>query len=201
MQIHLEQIKGSKNVFAYNFTAQRNTWSHQRRKRREKKNLSKLLDGSCDGDSSVSSEVQNQSSTSDDSRMDTSSTEVIADNKQAASVPENSSCVCKRISTPDLENALNKLAEVKVNSPGSMKRELEEDDCEDYYQFKKSKPMDVSCQCTQNELYLKAMLVIRRENTEVHVELSRIEGTENREVLHQIMQYIKNNLKFKECKT
>lgn len=112
-------------------------------------------------------------------------------------------CTCKnetsaRTTTPDLENALNMLAEVQVNgSPSSSKRELE-DDSDHYYQNKKSKTANGEiCRChNMGEFYLKAMLVVRYEgNADICIELSWLDGTENREVLHQIMQYIKNNLK------
>lgn len=168
LQISFEKIKSSKNVIAYNFVATRNTWSHQRRKRREKQVISKVLD-------------ENQ-------KMDVSTFQQNSD--QIAK-----SCSCNRATTPDVENALNKLAEVRMTSPVGAKRELEEDDCVEYYQYKKMKTEIGDCKCHHNEFYLKALLVLRNVNDEVSVELSWIEGTENRELLHQIMQYIKNNLK------
>lgn len=86
-----------------------------------------------------------------------------------------------------------------MTSPaGGAKREHEDDDSEGYYQHKRIKTSATDCTCHQNEFYLKAVLVVRSENDEVSVELSWMEGTENREYLHQIMQYIKNNLKLSE---
>lgn len=85
-----------------------------------------------------------------------------------------------------------------MTSPGSSKRHLEEDDVDDYYRHKKMKTASGECKCHLNEFYLKALLVVRNDDSEVSVELSWIEGVENREVLHQIMQYIRNNLKVDE---
>lgn len=117
--------------------------------------------------------------------------------KLKADVSASENCTCNRATTPDVENAMNKLAEVRMTSPGSGKREHEDDD-EGYYQYKKIKTTVGGCKCHLNEFYLKALLVIRNENSEVSVELSWIDGTENREMLHQIMQYIKNHLKLGE---
>lgn len=170
LQMSFEKIKSSKNVVAYNIVARKNTWSHQRRRRREQQKIHKLL-----GDPTE---------------------EVELDAEQNPEAETSTKCDC---STPDVESALNKLAEVRMSSPpgGAAKRESE-DDVEEYYQSKRIKIAAGECKCHLNEFYLKALLVVRREGSEVGVELSWIEGVENREVLHQILQYIKNNLALPE---
>lgn len=182
-QISFEKLKSSKNVVAYNFVATKNTWSHQRRKRREKQKTNTLFD-----DGSGFTENSNDGLIKMDVGECSQTTE------------STTTCICNRATTPDVENALNKLAEVRMSSPaGGVKREHEDDDDDEgYYQHKRVKTSVGGCRCHQNEFYLKAMLVVRSENEEVSVELSWLEGTENRELLHQIMQYIKNNLKLSE---
>lgn len=183
-----EKIKVGKNVIAYNFVATKNTWSHQRRNRRAKHTMNQLL--SCSGF------TDKEESCNENLKIDASAVENCSEqNKSDGAIGH---CPCFRATTPDVENALNKLAEVRMSSPGSGKREYEEDDNESYYQNKKIKTAVGECKCHLNEFYLKALLVIRNENSEVTVELSWVEGIENREVLHQIMQYIKNNLKLCE---
>lgn len=177
-----EKIKSTKNVVAYNFIAVKNTWSHQRRKRREKQKVNKLLlNDSDNSNETVEMEISNLDANCQKNQMDEIET----------------SCTCNRVTTPDVENALNKLAEVRMTSPSGLKRELEDDeDTDGYYLHKRMKTNVGECNCHHDEFYLKVLLVIRNENNEVSVELSRIDGIENREVMHQIMQYIKNNLKF-----
>lgn len=197
MQITLEEIKHSKNVIAYNFTATKNTWSHQRRKRREKRKVSILLTEPNE-EQEVSPKKKSPDSSFEDNKMEVNNTETTVENQ----IPLD--CTCEnhqnqseeRMTTPDIENALNKLAEVSVTSPGSAKREFEDDDCEDYYKSKRAKITTDGCRCHQNEFYIKGLLVVRRhEESQLCIELSWIEGSENREILHQILQYVKNNLK------
>lgn len=194
LQITLEEIKHSKNVIAYNFIATKNTWSHQRRKRREKRRVSTLLTDPNEEENSP--KTKSPESSFEDNKMEVNHTETSTVQNQPP--PD---CTCEdgseeRMSTPDIENALNKLAEVNVTSPGSAKREFEDDDCEDYYKSKRAKITNDGCGCHQNEFYIKGLLVVRRhEESQLCIELSWIEGSENREILHQILQYVKNNLK------
>lgn len=187
-QINLENIKRGTNVIAYNFTATRNTWLHQRRKRRAQRRLSKLSNSSDDAIVATEPTPPPSGETS----LENTSMEV--DGLPQAT--ETSDCICGL--RTDLENALNKLAEVDVNSsPGSAKRELEDDDADDFYQSKKFRSDTGECKCHLNEFFVKGLLVVRRdEESHVWVELSWLEGSENREVLHQILQYVKNNFKF-----
>lgn len=190
MQIDYEKIKDTKNLVAYNITATKNTWSHQRRKRREERKLSQLLNENDNKQEALRHSVQSSSA---DTSME-------VDGERATQNGQKATCTCKnstgRTTTPDLENALNMLAEVKVNSPTGTKRELEEDDSDYYYHHKRTKTVVGECTCHVGGIYLKALLVVRREdNADICIEVSWLEGTENREVLHQILQYIKNNLK------
>lgn len=163
--------------------ATKNTWLHQRRKRREEQKLNRLLN---EGDKTKD--------LNEDLKMEFS---VNGENSQEHNNSETTSfCTCNRATTPDVENALNKLAEVRMSSPSGTKRSFEDENAEGYYRNKKIKVGMGECKCHNYEFYLKALLVVRNENNEFSVELSWIEGTENRELLHQIMQYIKNNLKF-----
>lgn len=206
LQIDFEKIKDSKNLAAYNITSTKNTWSHQRRKRRDQKKLSVLLqndDKTQEKKEKLSPEATSPSSSANTSmEVDAESKDLEKDANKIIKNDQETVCTCKngatnRTTTPDLENALNMLAEVQVNgSPTGTKRELEEDDCDYYYEHKRTKTVVGQCACHVEEFYLKALLVVRPEdNTEICIELSWLEGSENREVLHQIMQYIKNNLK------
>ncbi|GLV35024.1 uncharacterized protein CBL_09504 [Carabus blaptoides fortunei] len=61
---------------------------------------------------------------------------------------------------------------------------------EGYYNMKKPKVTS-----TNDEVYLKITLVLRRLASEYHLEMSFVEGSAGRDTVHQVMQYFKNNWK------
>ncbi|KAF5282425.1 hypothetical protein FQA39_LY17540 [Lamprigera yunnana] len=128
-------VKDGKHSVRYSISAQSNTWSHQRRKRREKE------------------------------RLDSNATDV-----------------------EEVQVASKLIANMKVHSPkGPTKRELEEDG---FYNCKRLK-MEIGYE----EPYLKGFVNLKKDTNNVVVEFHFDEGCAGWEGLHQILQYVKNNLK------
>lgn len=66
-------------------------------------------------------------------------------------------------------------------------------DSDDEGYYNNIKKLKVSS--TNEEIYLKITLVLRRLASEYHLEMSWIEGSAGRDTVHQVMQYFKNNWK------
>lgn len=117
-----------------------NTWSHQRRKRREQQRL-----------------------------KTTSESEIV-----------------NKIEESEIIDNMNNM---KVNSPNSSKRNLEEDDSmEEYYNAKRF------CSDNNNKAYLEFMVKVYEEG-QFLLELYLLNECSDKDSLNQILQYIKNNLK------
>lgn len=67
------------------------------------------------------------------------------------------------------------------------------DDSDDEGYYNNIKKLKVTS--TNEEVYLKITLVLRRLASEFHLEMSWIEGSAGRDTVHQVMQYFKNNWK------
>lgn len=93
----------------------------------------------------------------------------------------------------EVESAADLVAQMSVASPTSSlsppKREHESDD-EGESSSKKFKEDAF----VNNNCYLRTTLVVRKEKSEVAIELSFVEGNANRDGLHQVLQYIKNHI-------
>ncbi|KAF5287668.1 hypothetical protein FQR65_LT12198 [Abscondita terminalis] len=138
LSISNETVKEGKNSSSYCITAATNTWSHQRRKRRERERLNSVLEEKKDEDVQTTSDM-----------------------------------ICN----------------MTVHSPkGPTKRELDE---EGFYNTKKIK---MGTTGDYEECYLKASVNIRKEASGVVIEFIFVEGVAGREGLHQVLQYIKNNI-------
>lgn len=131
--------------------AYQNSWSHQRRKRREKKRLNSFLEPS-ETEANEFSELEGDKS-------------------------------------PNSAEITSNLAELAVHSPTSSKREYEEDSSDGYYKTKKMK-----LETDKNPFYMEFSLQIHLNNDNFLLEMQLLQGTASRDSLHQIMQYLKNNL-------
>lgn len=130
--------------------AYQNTWSHQRRKRREKKRLNSIL---------ISAETTN-------------------DNKELDGEK-----------SPNSVEITSTLAELAVHSPTSSKREYEEDSSDGYYKTKK-----IKLETEEKSFYMEFSLQLHTSEDNFLLETQLLHGTAGRDSLHQIMQYLKNNL-------
>lgn len=96
-------------------------------------------------------------------------------------------------SPPCIDTATNLISDLQVRSPS--KREYEDDD--GYYNCKRVKLEDENTMdvCA---VFLKASIIIRKDVNGLHIELIWDDGLANKDVLHQVLQYIKNNLKVEQ---
>lgn len=155
LQLDYNVVKESKNVLGYCVTAHSNTWSHQRRKRRERQRLNSLL-----SENNNDYKVCNPSTSFDDGST-----------------------------SLDIQDASEQVANMQVKSPtlkSPSKRELDDDG---FYNYKKMKTD------SYNDCYLKCSIVVRKNDSNIVIELLYLDGTAGKEGIHQVLQYIKNNLK------
>ncbi|KAF2883512.1 hypothetical protein ILUMI_22685 [Ignelater luminosus] len=92
-------------------------------------------------------------------------------------------------SSLDVQNASEQVAKMKVTSPSlksPSKRELDDDG---FYNYKKMKTD------SYDDCYLKTSLVVRKNDSNIVIELLYLEGSAGKEGIHQVLQYIKNNFK------
>lgn len=138
LEIEFQEIKHIKNLIEYVITAYSNTWSHQRRKKREKLRLS--------------DEIKNENNNEKNEVLET----------------------CE------------KLAEFSVRSPSS--KRPHEDDC-GFYNAKK-----IKTDTDLEKVFLKAKISVMKIEDCIGLELLYFDGSGTKEALHQVLQYIKNNL-------
>lgn len=120
----------------YCLTAASNTWSHQRRKRRERERLNTVLESDV----------------------------------------------------PEVESAADMVAQLAVASPSKREYQSSDDEEGSHKKFKQEGLVNNNC-------YLKSTLVVRKESSQITVEMSFIEGSASRDGLHQVLQHIRNNVK------
>lgn len=92
-----------------------------------------------------------------------------------------------------VERTTELIEQMKVKSP--KKRELDDD--EGYYNNKRFKTGAESDEnpIVRRNLLLSAKVSMFKDAYNINIELSWNDGHGNRDVLHQILQYLKNNLK------
>ncbi|XP_044262035.1 U6 small nuclear RNA (adenine-(43)-N(6))-methyltransferase [Tribolium madens] len=144
LQMDFQEIKHVKNLVEYVIVAYSDTWSHQRRKRREKLRLS----------------------------------------------DEMKKCGNNNLDSPERNEVCEKLAELGVNGSPSNKRALDED-CGFYNAKKRKTELD---ECNSEKIYLKAKISVAKIEDCIGLELLFFEGKGTKEALHQILQFVKNNL-------
>ncbi|EFA12179.1 U6 small nuclear RNA (adenine-(43)-N(6))-methyltransferase [Tribolium castaneum] len=144
LQFDFQEIKRVRGLVEFVVVAFADTWSHQRRKRREKLRFS-------DG---------------------------------------GRKCDNNNLDSPERGDVCEKLAELGVGGSPSSKRALEED-C-GFYNAKKRKTE--SDDCNSEKIYLKAKISVARVGDCIGLELVFFEGKGTKEALHQVLQFIKNNL-------
>lgn len=182
--ISYKEIRHSKNVIGYNIKALSNTWSHQRRKKREEKRRLSILNSSSL--STNSSETNNGTELLEDCKLE--KFEIIeAESLETGTESKNLSSSLSP-TNPEFENTCNLFAELGVK-PISSKRELDEEN--EYYCSKKLKTKSPE----KEKCFLEALVCLRHEKGQFSFELSWIDGSANKDVLHQVLQHFKNNLK------
>ncbi|XP_021934839.1 methyltransferase-like protein 16 isoform X2 [Zootermopsis nevadensis] len=266
LQIEYKELKRSKHTSLFEVTAQRNTWTHQRRKRREQKKYETQLvseeDNLCETAVSPKKEGCNIStetvSTLKESRfaIEGSPTSAVqpqlqTDMKSMKRKHDNSVCENnKKISKgeeqerlqerDDLLNCMDQAHESEFPYEGNLQstshselysysvksvssrksqnpeindnRESSEGNKNDKRNAEitqdsvsKNEECDLSSpHCSQkryqtetktDSCILKSVVSVRKSGPEIHIEMALIEGTCGLDAVHQIMQYIKNNLK------
>lgn len=161
LQMIIKPIGISKNVRSFQIIAKQNTWSNQRRKRRDQKR-----------------------------RMSDTSDICLNNNELSNTTPLMSE------DSPILETTTDTLSSLTVHSPGSSKRAS--DDSDDEFGFYRHKRQKLSLVDEQEAVILNGDVFVRREGTTVKLEMLYREGTGGKDGIHQVMQYVKNNLIIRE---
>jgi hypothetical protein len=267
LQIQYKKLKGKKHSSVFEVMAQRNTWTHQRRRRREKQKLEtqQILEGNDSHETSVSPkreecndsidtgsilkgsgfiipdssttpvQLQSQSDMKSLKRKAGENSEYGNNSKQLKSGDQGSlkeaddslDCAdqtCKSgFPTADIPKLMNQselysysVQSARVEASQYLKMEnnssdsVEENkDCERKIEIVQDRVNKNECDVTaagsvqkrqENETktdvcLLKALVSVSKVGSEIHIEMSCLGGTCGRDAVHQVMQYIKNNLK------
>lgn len=152
LKMDCTEDKHDKHMVSYCVTAYENTWSNQRRKRRQ--GIISNVDHSVMSLVLPVIKILDEEACSTVSTSDSSSTK-----RSYESTDDNSEEVTKR---------------KKVALGG-----------------------DADSEATAELIppLLKATVVVRKVSSEINVEMVWLEGTSGRDVIHQVLQYVKNNLK------
>ncbi|KAJ3641083.1 hypothetical protein Zmor_027604 [Zophobas morio] len=154
LQFDYQEIKHVSNLVEFVITAFADTWSHQRRKRRERLRVS----------------------------------------ESSVTLSEDSNCDNNNLSGSDIHKTCDKLAELNCEESGAaLKRGLEDDG---FYKKKRLKT-DLEGNIS-SKVYLKAKIGVMKTDSCIGLELTFFEGTGKKEAMHQVLQYLKNNLMKKE---
>lgn len=258
MQIEYKKLKWKKQSTVFEVMAQRNTWSHQRRKRREKKKheTQQILERndshetpaslkreecsiSVDAGSSLNGSgfiipdssttavpLQSQSDMKSVKHKADESSEYGNNNKRLKSGDDLLDCadqtcksglpnsgISKLINQSELYSHSVQSASVKVsqnlkikasssgsfeeNKDGERNTEFVQDyvnEC-DITSPESLQNMDDENETSTNLCLLKAVVSVSEVGSEICIEMAWLEGTYGRDAVHQVMQYIKNNLK------
>jgi hypothetical protein len=262
LQIEYKQMKGEKHSTVFEVTAQRNTWTHQRRKRREKERheTQQTLERNDSHETSVSLKREECSISVDTGSSLKGSGFIISDScttavqlqsqnnmsvKQKADENSEYENNNKRLKSGDqgcpheaddlldctdqtcksgLANAgIPKLinqsefysysvqsASAEVSQNLEIKDSFEENnglernieivqDCINKNEYDVTPPESLQKRDDENETntnlcLLKAVVSVSKVGPEICIEMAWLEGTCGRDAVHQVMQYIKNNL-------
>jgi hypothetical protein len=269
LQIEYKQLKGKKHSSVFEVMTQRNTWTHQRRKRREQKKheTQQILERNNSCETSVSSKreectisadtgsslkgsgfiipdssttavlLQSQSDMKSVKRKGDEISEYENNNKRLKSGEQGSlhkadnllNCAVQTCKSGFPNAAIPKLTNqsqlysysvqsaniiesqnLKIKDSSSHGFEENKDDkrkieiVQDYVD--KSEECDMTSpdnlqkrddenKTNTNVCLLKAVVSVSKVGSEIHIEMAWLEGTCGRDAVHQVMQYIKNNLK------
>ncbi|RZC32523.1 Methyltransf 10 and/or MTS domain containing protein [Asbolus verrucosus] len=140
LQIEYQEVKHIKGFVEFVIVAYANTWSHQRRKKREK-----LRQETSNGDNN----------------------------------------------NTEIHQTCDKFAELDFSGAEVKKRPLDVDEDSGFYSAKKLKSSEDGA---SDRFYLKAKISVMKVDDCIGLKLNYLEGNGTKEALHQILQYIKNNL-------
>lgn len=154
------ECKKFKGHIMYDIIAHSNTWSNQRRKRRQKL---KTANNEILPEDQIDDKLNSSGETVRTSNSDETNSEV--------------------------ECAFDKFAGLEIAST-TPKREHEDED--EFYNVKKFKGSDG---VNNNKFVAKFFLSVKKQNDTIILEMFTTDNCTNRESIHQILQYIKNNLK------
>ncbi|XP_049831603.1 U6 small nuclear RNA (adenine-(43)-N(6))-methyltransferase-like isoform X3 [Schistocerca gregaria] len=203
LQVKCKELKHSLHARVMTVSAAQNTWTHQRRQRRKmQKNLKMDPDGTeRESDEIVSPEAE------------TSSEMPLHDTK---STSESNIGGTMKLSDETKEVSLGRVgsyvqSEAKMQFQ-SKKREVEEHSADlepSAKKIKTEKLLDDAMEKDKNAVtqsdknadtskvspVLNATLIVRKETDKILIEMTYIDGSSGKDGVHQVLQYIRNNLK------
>ena len=258
LQIEYKECKRNQHSSVLEVTAHRNTWSHQRQQRRQKKyETQQTSEGNnpCETSVSASADIGSDLKGSefilpDSLSQPQSQTDIMSMKRKSDEEYENNN---KRLKegedkslqmTDDLLGSANKthdsefpnegipqltcqselyshslksgctkmLQNLKGNKSAGDRLEEDKDDnrhneivdniCENEDCYTRSSPdtlqkRDDSTERNTNSYLLNAIVSVSKVVPDIIIEMVWLEGTHGRDAMHQVMQYIKNNLKIK----
>lgn len=268
MQIEYKELKEKKHSSVFEVTAQRNTWTHQRRKRREQRKYETQLDSEENNSRETAVSPKKEGYTASTETVSTlkDSRFVIQDSPTSAVQPQSQidmkstkrkhddSSACENNNkrskdgeqeslqeTDDLLNCVDQIHEsgfpnegspqltnqselysYSVKSISTQKSQNPEMNDSNIYSFEENKNDKRNAEIVQDSVgkneecdlssphslqkkyqtetntdscILKAVVSVSKSGPEIHIEIAWLEGTCGRDAVHQIMQYIKNNIK------
>ncbi|XP_049831585.1 RNA N6-adenosine-methyltransferase METTL16-like isoform X1 [Schistocerca gregaria] len=203
LRVKCKELKHSLHARVMTVSAAQNTWTHQRRQRRKmQKNLKMDPDGTeRESDEIVSPEAE------------TSSEMPLHDTK---STSESNIGGTMKLSDETKEVSLGRVgsyvqSEAKMQFQ-SKKREVEEHSADlepSAKKIKTEKLLDDAMEKDKNAVtqsdknadtskvspVLNATLIVRKETDKILIEMTYIDGSSGKDGVHQVLQYIRNNLK------
>lgn len=183
-------LKSNQDLFAMEVTAEKNTWSNSRKKRRQEKNK-EMISNDANISEAPSSEIV---ATNSNDCMEVDAEEVSECNVlTAVSNTNKNDSQTSKVSNGNQDN----INEVEKNDK---KRKTTEDDDEraSVSNAKKPKLEKMSPQSSSSlkkDAFLSCSLVVKDDPKGSLVEVSWLGGGGGREAAHQVLHYFKNNLK------
>lgn len=194
------EARKNKGSEAFTVTARERTWTNQRRKRREKMRAESLMAvdsfSKCHADNTqgpVNNNNNNNNNTAEAegaSKTRNNSGYLKAEPQQTPSREEgNGEASRKRSVEAEYEDETESKKMKKEEDSGSPKGS--DDSVAGHEMLKRYSESDQE----QSEYVVKLFVNVRNIEPGMCLEMQWLEGTGGRECLHQVMQYIKNNLK------
>ncbi|KAL3268747.1 hypothetical protein HHI36_007849 [Cryptolaemus montrouzieri] len=182
LKVEIIEEKINKGNIVYDIKAYSNTWSNQRRKKREKLNqLQHSIPSQINGGNEKSDDCS-QIVEHIDSRNSSLKSNEDVEVSDLSSSDKNS----------DLQDTSEKLSEMDIASNTPKREHEDDDDDEEYYDNKKFKG---ESSVNNNNYIAQFFISLKKVNVQIIMEIFSIDSNTNRETLHQILQYFKNNIK------
>ena len=185
MQINYKDLRAKKEQSALEILARRNTWSHQRRKKREQESQQADQHNKKESDIGI---LENVAKDGDRTNEDYSDKTPLKRKCEFETESDDS----KRLKSGDQHGLENPDADSKQDVNTSEDDPLDDSGNSD-------PPVDSSLhksEKNQEPCILKSVVSVKKIDSEIQIEMGWLDGLAGRDALHQVMQYIKNNLKF-----